>query len=35
MAVKKTITTPRKNAFTKETESVVENTKIEAVETMI
>ena len=32
MAVKKTTTTPRKNAFTKEVEPVVENTKTEAVE---
>ena len=32
MAVKKTTTAPRKNAFTKEVEPVVENTKTEAVE---
>ena len=32
MAVKKTTTAPHKNAFTKETEPVVENTKTEAVE---
>ena len=34
MAVKKTTTTTRKNAFTKEVESVVENTKPETVETV-
>ena len=33
MAVKKTTTTPRKNSFIKETESVVENVKTETVET--
>ena len=34
MAVKKTTTTPRKNSFIKETESVVENVKTETVETV-
>ena len=34
MAVKKTTTTSRKNAFTKEAESVVENTNTETVETV-
>ena len=34
MAVKKTTTTTRKNAFNKEVESVVENTKPETVETV-
>ena len=34
MAVKKTNTTTHKNAFIKETESVVENTKPETVETV-
>ena len=34
MAVKKTTTASRKNAFTKEAESVVENTNTETVETV-
>ena len=34
MAVKKTTTTTRKNAFNKEVEPVVENTKPETVETV-